>query len=139
MSETPAVAYLAAGKLYLKRDGQPPRLIESPFVQAILDRVSQSRQRNEWKSQGMAWQFASRTASPLGGGEPAAENRRVRFSGVSVGNGGRNLLYTLDTDYVGGLFSFDLADNHEVRIFHRNQFRAADVHAIPALTLWFFR
>lgn len=131
VSGTPAVAYLAAGKLYLKRDGEPPRLIESPFVQGILDRVSVARQRHEWKSQGMAWQFTSRAASPFGAREPAAESRRVRFSGVSAGEGGRDLLYTLDTDYVGGLFSFDLNSNLERRIFHRNQFRAADVQRHP--------
>ena len=35
---TPTVAYLAEGKLYMKRGDAGPKLIDSPFVQSMLDR-----------------------------------------------------------------------------------------------------
>src|SRR4051812_44560051 len=55
----PALAYIAEGKLYTQSPGLAAKLIESPFVQNILDRVERDRERGEWKSQGMAWNFAS--------------------------------------------------------------------------------
>ena len=134
MSASPKIAYLAEGKLYL-HDGGPsdaPRLVESPFVQGILDRVERSRERNDWKNQGMGWNVRAGGFMGLpgmGGAGPGgapAETRRVRFTGVAAGGAGR-LLYALDTDHVGGLFCRDLAEDHERRLMHRQQFRARDV------------
>ncbi len=56
------IAYIAEGKLYLKRGEQAPELIESPFVQQMLDRAARARQRHDWKNEGMAWQLG------IGGG-----------------------------------------------------------------------
>jgi hypothetical protein len=127
---TPTIAYVAEGKLYLKREGNQPQLIESPFVQGILDRVERARQNNDWKSSGMAWQFSSRQMSP-NAQVPSAETRRIRFSGLSRGGAEGELLYALDTDHVGGLFSLDTREHHERRIFHRNGFVAADLARHP--------
>ena len=109
---TPTIAYVAEGKLYLKREASQPQLIESPFVQGLLDRVARTREKNDWKSSGMAWQFSSRQMSPNAAG-PSAETRRVRFSGVSRGGAEGELLYALDTDHVGGLFSLDTKEHYE--------------------------
>jgi hypothetical protein len=129
MSAPAKFAYLAEGKLYL-HDGNPsaePRLVESPFVQSILDRVERSRERNEWKNQGGSWLVGAGGMAGLPGvGGPAAETRRIRFTGVAPGGAG-SLLYALDTDHVGGLFRRDLAEDHEQRLIHRQQFRARDV------------
>jgi hypothetical protein len=92
--------------------------------------VARARQNNEWKSAGMAWQFSSRGMSP-GAAGPAAETRRIRFSGVSRGGAEGELLYALDTDHVGGLFSLDTGAQYERRIFHRNGFVAADLSRFP--------
>ena len=44
MSQQPiAIAYLAEDKLYLKKDGQEPQLVESPFVQQILDLIDDNK------------------------------------------------------------------------------------------------
>jgi hypothetical protein len=127
---TPTIAYVAEGKLYLKREGNQPQLIESPFVQGLLDRVARTREKNDWKSSGMAWQFSSRQMSPNAAG-PSTETRRIRFSGVSRGGADGELLYALDTDHVGGLFSLDTKEHYERRIFHRNGFVAADLSRYP--------
>ncbi|HEY2586723.1 MAG TPA: hypothetical protein VGI81_13245 [Tepidisphaeraceae bacterium] len=132
MASDPAFAYLAEGKLYLKRDGAAPRLIDSPFVQSMLDRVARDRQRNDWKSEGLGWQFgAPRMLGLRGSGQPPPEVRRVQYTGVARGAMPNELLYALDTDHVGGLFSFDVVDSHERRLFHRNQFRARDLSRNP--------
>lgn len=130
-SSTPTVAYVAEGKLYLKREGAQSQLLESPFVQGILDRVARARQNNDWKNAGMAWQFSSRQMSPAAAGA-SAETRRIRFSGVSRGGVEGELLYALDTDHVGGLFCFDTKEQHERRIFHRNGFVASDLSRHPS-------
>jgi hypothetical protein len=131
---TPAIAYVAEGKLYTQRPGEAAKLVDSAFVQTILDRVERNRQRNEWKTEGMAWQVTQAAAAQRGmfgmTGLPA-EVRRIRFSGVTAGAGGKDLLYAIDTDYVGGLFHFDLTDGYERRLYHRNQFRASDLAHHP--------
>jgi len=129
MGSEPAVAYIAEGKLYLKEPQGTPRLLDSPFVQGILDRASRDRQRNEWKSTG--WQFGRGLMQmPEPGASP--EFRRVEYTGVARGANGRQLVYAIDTDHVGGLFEFDVAEGYERRVFHRNQFRAADLVRHPA-------
>ncbi len=124
----PTIAYIAEGKLYTQNPSEPAKLIDSVFVQTILDRVEKNRSRNEWKSQGMAWNFASRGGgNPFGMGAAPAEVRRIRFSGVAGGGQAKELLYAIDTDFAGGLFHHDLADASERRLYHRNQFRATDL------------
>ena len=135
MRQTLTIAYLAEGKLYLKRPDTASELVDSPFVQGILDRIERRRERHEWKDGGL-WQFGlgRGRAGGLPGmqGMPAlAETRRIRFTGVTGGEESGELLYTLDTDHVGGLFSMNLDQKHERRLFHRQQFRAHDVARHP--------
>ncbi|MDQ3441401.1 MAG: hypothetical protein M3478_13750 [Planctomycetota bacterium] len=125
-----SIAYVAEGKLYVRRPGSDPQLIDSPFVQGILDRVERARERNDWKSQGMAWGFGSQMRGPFGPVDVPAERRRIRFTGVAA-SGTNELLYALDTDHVGGLFRYEVAAGTEQRLFHRQQFRASDLSAHP--------
>jgi hypothetical protein len=127
----PAVAYVAEGKLYTRAPGAPAKLIDSPFVQGILDRVERDRQRSDWKSQGMAWNFGAQMRGPFAAMEVPGDRRRIRFSGVAPVAGGKELLYALDTDHVGGLFQHELADGFERRLYHRQQFRATDLARHP--------
>ena len=124
------IAFVAEGKLYL-HDGGPsdsPRLVESPFVQGILDRVERSRERNEWKNNSAGWSSGAQGFMAMRGLAVApAETRRIQFTGVAPGGAAGQVLYALDTDHVGGLFCLDLADSSERRLFHRQQFRARDL------------
>lgn len=131
MSPGTSFAYLAEGKLYVSRNGGAPELVTSPFVQGILDRGSRERQRNEWKTKGAGWQFGAgglRSAMP---GAPTPELRRIQYTGIARGQSSGELLYALDTDHVGGLFSFELGEQHERRLIHRNQFRCRDLARHP--------
>src|SRR5688572_18003189 len=111
MSSSPAaVAYLAEGKLFLLRSGEPPKLIESPFAQGLIDRATRDRQRNEWKSKAAGWQV--RASGMFGMMEgPPPDVRRIRITSVARGGSNGELLYSIDTDYVSGLFSYDLSEN----------------------------
>ena len=61
MAEALKVAYLAQGKLYITQLGKDPKLVESAFVQELLDRAERSRERNNWKDDGMAWNLRGTT------------------------------------------------------------------------------
>jgi len=127
----PFVAYLADGKLYLVEGGRDrTRLIESPFVQEMLDRQQRSRQRFGWQDQGMMWQL---TQMRIGLPVQRELARPVRLTGVARGADGE-LLYSLQSGAVGGLFAWTRADGYERRIIHRNEFRPSDitVHAVDA-------
>jgi len=126
-SSSPAIAYIAEGKLYTQTRDSAAKLIESPFVQGILDRVERDRERGEWKNQGMAWNFGSQMRMPFGPVGLPVDRRRIRFSGVTSAGDGRQLLYSLDTDHVGGLFQYELADGFERRLYHRQQLRINDI------------
>ena len=122
----PTIAYLAQGKLYLKNGSAKGQLIESDFAHGILDRLERERERHDWKKGGMAWNFG-RGVGALGPSAPPAEVRRIRFSGLARSAKPGYLLYALDTDYVGGLFEYEMTGGYERRLFHRNQFRASDL------------
>jgi hypothetical protein len=125
--EKPIVAYVAGGKLYVLGTAGAARLVESTFVQTILNRVEKARERDAWKSDNMAWRFGRGAASPLGIPQATAETRRIHFTGVAPGASDNQVLYTIDTDYACGLFHQQLGDEYEQRLFHRKQFRACDL------------
>lgn len=124
----PAIAYVAEGKLYAQGAEGEARLVESAFVQNILERVEKNRERNEWKGGNIAWQIGIRRAmNPLGIAPQAAEVRRTHFVGLAAGPSANEVMYTIDTDYACGLFHQELATGYERRLYHRNQFRASDL------------
>lgn len=127
---TPTVAYLASGKLYLKRDGSAAELIESAYGQELIDDAIRQRQKNEWKTRsetGRLMAGSAAWAEQLTGGE----TRRVHISAVTTGSRPGELLYALDMDQVGGLFRYDVADRHEQRLYHGHVFRARHVSRHP--------
>jgi hypothetical protein len=123
----PSIAYIAEGKLYTQGSTGDARLVESAFVQTILDRAEKNRERNDWKSGNMAWQLSGRALNPMGISANTAELRKLNFMGLAAGPSVNDLYYTIDTDYACGLFHHELAEGYERRIYHRNQFRVSDL------------
>lgn len=128
---TPTVAYLASGKLYLKQEGRATELIESAYGQELIEDAIRRREKNEWKNK-------SQTGQMMSGGAPwgdrnlvEAETRRIHISGVTRGARPGELLYALDTDQVGGLFTYDIAQRHEQRLYHNHRFRARHLSRHP--------
>jgi hypothetical protein len=126
----PRFAYVAEGKLYAATAGEPAVLVDSPFVQTLMDRVEKERSRNDWKAGGMAWNLGAANRMAMPGAVAVGAARRVQYTGVT-GSGG-DLYYVLDTDYVGGLFHHETSTGFERRLFHRNGFRATDLARRPS-------
>src|SRR6185369_1283490 len=55
----PTIAWLAQGKVRVKRPGESPRTIESQFGQSIRERAVRAQQRNSWKTGGEGEKFLS--------------------------------------------------------------------------------
>lgn len=111
------VAYIAAGRLHVKSRGAEPRAFDSKFGQDLRDRLDRLQKRNAWKTEGSGAQF-------MGGrllwGMDARDQEGVaiRVRSVTRGAGDGELLYTLETSDVGGVFSLQVATSHERRIMH---------------------
>ncbi len=124
------IAFLAEGKLYVKRGALAAQLVESPFAQGVLDRAAQNVERHGWREKSNSSPYGTflwnRTARP-------AETRLVRITALARAPQGENaqLLYALDTGAVGGLFTYDVSAGTENRIFHRQEFKAHDVACHP--------
>lgn len=125
------IAFLAEGKLYVKRGAKAAELVESPFAQGVLDRAAKTQERHGWRERTNDTPFGGRMI--WGRAARPAETRIVRFTALTRAPQGQNaqLLYALDTGAVGGLFTYDVADGAENRLFHRQEFKAHDVACHP--------
>jgi len=121
-------AYLADGKLFFKEPGKDIRLVESAFIQQMLERQQKTRDRHDWKSQGMGWSL-TRGMNPAAAEQMGVRN--VRTCAIASGAEGSDLLYVINTGTVGGLFAWSKADNSERRMLHRNGFSARDLARHP--------
>lgn len=127
----PRVAYIAQGKIHLLEPGHPARLVESKFGQSVLDRTSQIQQRNAWKTQGSGAKFMSGGA--LWGkndGDPAAIAMAV--TGISRGTQSDELVYSIATDEITGVFALRNDAKDEQRLFHTADFRISQLRTHPS-------
>ncbi len=130
---TPRIAYLARGQLYFKNGDLAAHPIESHFGQDIINRTLQRQQRNEWKTQGASTPFSG---NMLWGKEQEDPRRlQVAISAVARAPQEGELLYTLETDRVGGLFTYNWTTDEEKRLFHREALHFRDLTLHPDLKL----
>jgi hypothetical protein len=112
--------YVAQGKIHLKEPGKPARQIESKFGQSLVDRNSQIQRRNSWKTQGTGAKFMS--GSLLWGRQSEeGDEIPVVVNAISRGTEPDEVLYSLSTHEIGGVFSLRGAD--EKRLLHTADFR----------------
>src|SRR5260221_14677559 len=97
--------YVAQGRIYFKEPDSPARTIESKFGQSLIDRTSQIRQRNAWKTEGSGAKFMS--GGMLWAGDPnqGKNETPVVVNAVSCGTRPGEILYSLATGEIGGIFS----------------------------------
>jgi len=124
------VAYLAAGKLRVKRGAEPVIQLESKFAESIRDRAVQLQRRHGWKSEGRGARFLS-GAMLWGGAVQDPLEMRMSITGLSPGAAAGELYYTLETPDVSGLFCLRDAGREELRIYHTADFQLAEVAAHP--------
>jgi hypothetical protein len=122
------LAYISQGQLHLKRNGdEGGEVLESTFGRSLRDRAIQIHNRNAWKLQGRGGQNLSRALHTPAEPDPGAF--RIAITSVARGVNPGELLYTLETDEISGVFTRNV-EGLETRLFHTADFRARhlDVH-----------
>jgi hypothetical protein len=131
---TADLAYLSRGKMHIKRGIAPPELLESKFGETVRQRAVEIHRRHAWKTEGRGAAFMSGAAMwGLGNREPA--EMPILVTGFSSGCREGQLLYTLHTPDISGIFVLREGDYFEQRLFHSADQRVAQVSARPGLDL----
>lgn len=125
------LAALSEGKLFLKEGGAPPVRHESDFAQEIMDRHLRMAQKDAWKGGGDEMEASMVPRSMLWGREGGAGNLPLVVSSVASGEEEGRISYILETNAVGGLLEYELAEKHERRLFHREGFQASYLDRHP--------
>src|SRR5580658_3272947 len=115
----PLLACISQGQLSLQGDGGS-QILESPFGCSLRDRAVQIYNRHAWKTQGPGGQSLSRALRTPTERDPS--EFRIAITSVTRGSHPGELLYTLETDEISGVFTRDAA-GVETRLFH-----TADYH-----------
>ena len=123
----PSLAYISQGRLHLEREGGG-EILESPFGRSLRDRAVQIHNRNAWKQQGRGGQSLSRALRMPEERDPS--EIPIVMTSVARGINPGEMLYTLETDEISGVFTRD-AGGIETRLFHTADFRACHLDAHP--------
>ncbi len=123
----PQIAYLAQGKLHVYDNGAVDT-VESAFGRSLRERAVAIHQRHAWKTQGRGSQFMAGMLWPGQARDPA--EFPIAISSVARGRNPGELLYSLETDTVSGVFAVD-AGGAEQRIFHTSDFRVRQIALNP--------
>ncbi|MFN8005742.1 MAG: hypothetical protein U0V70_01680 [Terriglobia bacterium] len=118
-------AYLCQAKICFKFGDLPVRTVESKFGLDVRERAIRLYQKNSWKTQGSGAQFMSGGLLWGNQGRDPAQ-LRVGISGLSRGRESGELLYTLETDDVCGIFALRDSGEIEQRLFHSSDFRVTN-------------
>jgi len=117
----PSVAWLSQGKLFVQlADAGEPIEIESPYAQSVRVRATKIARRNAWKTQGRGARFMFGLGGAMG--EDAVERDPgaipIAFTGLCRGPRKGQVVYTMSSGVVSGLFSYDVHAREELRLFH---------------------
>jgi hypothetical protein len=115
----PDLAYTHHGCLRVRQNGGS-HTVESTFGRSLRERAIEIHNRNAWKTQGPGGQSLARALRVPGQRDPA--NLRVEITSVAKGSGPGELVYTLETDEISGVFARD-SEGTERRLFHTADFR----------------
>jgi hypothetical protein len=117
----PFLAYIYDGRLHVQHDGGA-EILESPFALSLRDRAVQIHNRNAWKLQGRGGQALTRAMRAPAERDPS--EFRIAITSVTRGHSAGELLYTLETDEISGIFTRN-SEGIEKRLFHTADFRAS--------------
>lgn len=123
-------AYLSQGELHVKLGEGSVRLVESRFGQSLRDRAMQIQGRNSWKTQGTGARFMSGGAL-WGRQDNDPDEMRIAVTGICAGCENGELLYSLATDDIGGVFLLRNQASEEQRLLHTADFRVRRLSASP--------
>ncbi|HEY1207465.1 MAG: hypothetical protein ABSH46_23080 [Bryobacteraceae bacterium] len=123
----PSLAYLSQSRLHLCGGGATDT-IDSAFGRSLRDRAAQIHNRHAWKTQGSGARFMSGAMWGVRPGDPG--EFRIAITSVARGRNPGELLYSLETDSISGIFAVDAA-GVEQRLFHTNDFRVRHMALNP--------
>ena len=127
---TGPVAFLSQGKLHLSTGGNSSRVIPSIFGETVRERALKMHQKNEWKTQGAGAQFMGGMLWGVRDRDPA--EMRIEITGLTRGEQPADLIYSLDTDDLAGVFLLRDFGAEERRLFHSIDRRVRDLSAEPS-------
>ena len=113
---------IASGELWLHAPGAAPRQIHSPFAKELIERDLQSRRTTGWKNAPRDQQSGMIPSASLWGQRGGATEGGVlstRFEQARPGDDDETLYYLVAVGNTLGLFRRHLAEDREVRLFHR--------------------
>ena len=126
---------IANGELWLHAPGASPRQIESPFARELIERDLQSKRNTGWKTAPREQQTGMIPSASLWGqrGAAAADGVLVpRFEQALRGDDDDTLYYLLSIGDALGLFRRHIAEDREVRLFHRTNWACNGFAYSPA-------
>lgn len=118
------IAYIAQGKIHVKRGDSAPRLIESKFGATVRQRSLDMQRKNEWKTQGRGAQFMR---GGMWGAQRTPSDMRIAVNGLT--RRGDCFVYSLETADISGLFRLSDDGEEEQRLLHTADYRVREVVA----------
>lgn len=120
-----ALAFISHGKLFYQAPGQELRELQSPHVRTVMERMERHQQLHGWK-EGTAFS-----------GSFAGRDRHLSTDAVGIQATSAQfvthdrVLYFLKDDSFGGLFEFDLLQDTERRLLHKQYLSLEDLRIHP--------
>jgi len=128
------IALIADGRLILATVDGASKRHDCTFAEDIEGRQQRMAEKNAWKQEGAGGggpggMFPRSALWGAGGGDQQMPRPQI----VTVCSGPRpeSMIYTLWTGVVGALLEFDFGEDYERRVFHKEQFHAADFDRHP--------
>lgn len=118
------IAYIAQGKIHVKRGDSAPKILESQFGTTVRQRTLDLEKRNAWKTQGTGAQFMR---GGLWAAQHSPEDMRIAVNGIT--RRGSDFIYSLETSDIGGLFRLSDDGRDEQRLLHTADYRVREVVA----------
>ena len=119
------LAFISNGKLFYQAPGQELRELQSPHVRIVMERMERHQQLHGWK-EGTAF------ARSFTGRERHVSTDAVGIQATSAQFVTHDrVLYFLRDDSFGGLFEYDLAQDKEKRLLHKQYLSLEDLRIHP--------
>src|SRR5215510_1999875 len=120
------LAFISNGKLFYQAPGQELRELQSPHVRAVMERMERHQQLHGWK-EGTAF-GRSHTGRDR---HVSADAVGIQATSAQFAAHDRVLYFLRDADSFGGLFEYDLAQDTEKRLLHKQYLSLEDLRIHP--------
>jgi len=116
------IAWLAQGKLRLKKPGEAPTTVESKFGQSIREKAVRAQQRHSWKNAGNDDNFLA-GAMIWGRGAKDPASIPISITSICSGQNAGQMLYSLETNDFCAVLAVENLGAEERRIWNKNDKR----------------